>query len=607
MPVIHDGDPVGAYESRPATGDHVSAATAVAGAEFVHTTRGGVNAPKFDALTGLRFFAAFFVFVVHANAALRFEHTGLLDGVPVGLCVCLFFVLSGFVLTHVYTKVDSRVATKNFWVARIGRLWPLHFTTFALVLLLGGIPPIDWCNWKNVLANVFMVQDWFPSEKIYLAFNVPAWSISVECFFYFMFPFLIAGRHKLVGPFLALTFITAMVAIFGTDALIAKTHDLTLATFVSRLPITRLFEFVLGVQTYLLFKQFGNRVRNHPAFWATVETAAAGALIAWLVFGTYWTADCLHPFGGINPHPTVRNWISCCAPAPVCALLIFCLASECSIVARFLRRPSIVYLGEISFALYLMHFPFLQLINMHPFDYDAVPPLMKFAVLFVVVFLASAVSYQMIECPARDAFRRWFGDKRGLPKNIKKSKSGLSSNLLRPLNLAQAVLLVVLVAGCMAYPDLKYRFERSSLSQPVSFGKDYVLKEVCWGESAGAVRLRLKWQACRSQSGDAVLGVHLVDAAHKIVEQKDRPLLSTISRVEKNYEWTDEIPLSSFSLASVQNVGIAVYYREPFRPLRALSGPRDSYDVRLLLPVPERVKQFSPVAKQSNESHCFGA
>jgi peptidoglycan/LPS O-acetylase OafA/YrhL len=97
--------------------------------------------------------------------------------------VDFFFVLSGFVLTWSYRPGRSR---GRFYWLRFARVWPLHLVTFLLAIaLIGGGP------WFSALLNVLLLQSWAPFSEVYGAFNTPSWTLSVEAFFYLLFPFMI--------------------------------------------------------------------------------------------------------------------------------------------------------------------------------------------------------------------------------------------------------------------------------------------------------------------------------------------------------------------------------------------------------------------------------
>ncbi len=77
---------------------------------------------KLDQLTSLRFFAAMVIVFHHATNSFGIRPIG----VNLGQGVSFFFVLSGFILYYVYPKLATWPNIRQFWRARIARLWPAY-------------------------------------------------------------------------------------------------------------------------------------------------------------------------------------------------------------------------------------------------------------------------------------------------------------------------------------------------------------------------------------------------------------------------------------------------------------------------------------------------
>jgi peptidoglycan/LPS O-acetylase OafA/YrhL len=162
---------------------------------------------QLPSLTPLRGIAALWVVIYHYVvtyfSSLHTEHYTQIFAKGY-LAVDLFFLLSGFVLTHVYQEAFTRSIGANyreFLFARVARLYPLH--VFVLLLFLttamatqalryattgqvGSIPLEGARSLSAAVANLFMVQGLKASE---LSWNYPAWSVSVEFIAYLGFPF----------------------------------------------------------------------------------------------------------------------------------------------------------------------------------------------------------------------------------------------------------------------------------------------------------------------------------------------------------------------------------------------------------------------------------
>ena len=179
--------------------------------------------------------------------------------------VSFFFVLSGFILTYAHaTEYEAgRGNAQKFWIARFARIYPVYL----FVMLLAALLSIG--EFKNPLhilayaADLLLVQAW--SMRMVNFFNGGAWTLSVEAFFYLLFPFL-ALRLRPRTRSAAL----GWIAVFYALAMLVPLIDLRLsplAGFVeqhgavpgsmlifssTRVPIFALPEFLSGVSIGLV-------------------------------------------------------------------------------------------------------------------------------------------------------------------------------------------------------------------------------------------------------------------------------------------------------------------------------------------------------------------
>jgi peptidoglycan/LPS O-acetylase OafA/YrhL len=134
----------------------------------------GAKAERLDALTGLRFVAAFAIVLHHSRNILP----GVIPpGWPLDHGVSFFFVLSGFILTHVYPSLQDRTAVAQFFVARIARIWPAHVVAMLLVIAVFGVSFVAQSGTLPTIANVLLLHAWVPLPKYFFGYNAPSWSI----------------------------------------------------------------------------------------------------------------------------------------------------------------------------------------------------------------------------------------------------------------------------------------------------------------------------------------------------------------------------------------------------------------------------------------------
>ena len=295
-------------------------------------------------LTSLRFVAALLVFVYHAPLAQPFAHDHALGQAGVGF----FFLLSGFILTYTYSgALSTQVSVVRFYVARFARVYPAYLVSIALALPVVALyGSLAWdksspaVRADALIAQVFAVQAWFPREELYLGINAPAWSISVEAFFYALFPLLLRSLSRSLATAGArAVFVMAALTWACAAAVFAIPHHADVWTTYIFPPI-RLVDFVVGMLLGMAFLR-GYRLPGSATAW---EIAAACAIAAAIVAIPHVPAGLQYSL-----------W-----PLPFWAALIAIVALRRGAVSRMLSHPAFVRLGEISYAFYLVHLTVLM-------------------------------------------------------------------------------------------------------------------------------------------------------------------------------------------------------------------------------------------------------
>jgi peptidoglycan/LPS O-acetylase OafA/YrhL len=340
---------------------------------------------RLSALTGLRFVAASMVFVLHSMPQPE-KWLALDQGVS------FFFVLSGFVLTYIYPDLPDLDAVKRFYIARVARLWPLHLLTMLFVVVIAGIPSVE-----ALALNALLLQAWVPVQGIYFSYNAVSWSISTEVFFYLLFPLLIPSLEKnwywkLFGSgFLVLALIAACnlsgLSLFSLDGVSA--HGLL---YIS--PLSRIFEFIAGMCCCLLWRTLqANTPRS--GFW--VFTLAEGSAIALTIILL------LHPFPFAHPAigPAGVLWIIRTSAIPGFCLIVVVFAFGRGLLSKLVGSRVLEFLGEISFAIYLIHVLVIGTYRSQFKEALAVSPSADFAITVAITVLAATALHLFIERPCR--------------------------------------------------------------------------------------------------------------------------------------------------------------------------------------------------------------
>jgi peptidoglycan/LPS O-acetylase OafA/YrhL len=346
----------------------------------------------------LRFIAAMMIVVHHCQKYYTWPWISdapstLVHGVP------FFFVLSGFILTHVYTSKPFP-GYQKFFIARFARLWPVH--AFAIVTLLiigrpGSITfdgPGIFDQWVQLGFNVALLHSLFPFWSYQFSWNAVSWSISTEVFFYLAFPLLLTNlrntwHFKLLGSVFLAYLLWSVLSAFQVP-LEGDLNTMSIASVLYTNPLIRGIEFCLGMASWVLWDKVFRRLELTQTVWSVIELAIIGLVIVWLCVGFYK----IQPYVSTSPFVQLYQNASSCW---VFALLIPTMASGRGIIGALLKTKGCVFLGEVSFAVYMLHQIILKFFASW-LPKDSVTSLMYFSVL---LFTATA-TYIMVERPARE-------------------------------------------------------------------------------------------------------------------------------------------------------------------------------------------------------------
>jgi peptidoglycan/LPS O-acetylase OafA/YrhL len=369
------------------------------------TGTAGRGAARLDSLTGLRWWAAFAIFLSHVNVLLPVPGTRGLFGLGVA-GVTFFFILSGFVLA--WTALDSDTPGW-FYARRFARIWPLLLLSVALPLLfaLTKKPEGDDPSHAHLalvgLASVLLVQAWVPGW-ILTGPSPVTWSLSCEAFFYALFPLLhktIVRRTLRQLLWIAVAAVAVGWAIragtwlgytpkrhFTTDDLNGSGW-LLLGTYS---PVARVNEFVLGVVCAVAVKR-GVRL-------VAVRTAVAGLAVAlgvlWLLRNQVWRAQV--PYDAVDQ-----------VCAPFFALLITAVAvRDLDGRPSLLRSAPLVRLGQYSYAFYLFHFTIVLSVAMQVFPDKSVVSFFTDPVAASAGHIGWAVLALLVATALSVALYRWY-------------------------------------------------------------------------------------------------------------------------------------------------------------------------------------------------------
>jgi len=351
------------------------------------------------ALTGLRCFAAINIVFFHFSNPQWFGF--LAPVVNAGyISVSYFILLSGFVLGYNYNgrARNGELDRKRFWKARFTRIYPIYLLSLLLSLNQLGTEVQTHSHamfWAGVVLTPLLLQGWIPQISIFL--NPPAWTMSAEAFYYAVFPWLARWKRPLrVAPYLAkmagiwaLGLVPgALYMAFNPDGIVHPDRWSS-APWLSALkytPYSHLPSFIFGVMLANLDQMIDRA--NRARLWLGI-----------VGFGGIYG---LLSLGPLVPYAIIHDGLL----MPLFACIILGLAGENPLAHALGVRP-LVFVGQASYCLYLLHFNLWNLIHdSHLLDMlrlNAWDPWISYVLLIALAIFAMYV----IEKPAQRKLREW--------------------------------------------------------------------------------------------------------------------------------------------------------------------------------------------------------
>ncbi len=326
-------------------------------------------------LTSLRFAAALLVFMHHWGVTSNLDILRSFGTIGVGF----FFMLSGLILAHVYSERLRLEGYRSFYIGRIARILPVHLVTAVIASIVFTLP-LTIRSVVQVILNIPLLQAYFPLPGIYFSLNQPSWSLSDEMFFYTLFPFVLPIIIN--TTYRQAIYLIVIIAIFTLawamlwSGLRWRTIELDhWAVYI--FPPARFVEFVAGITLWRLLSR-----AKLSRFVATILELTSIAILTFLIFNyDAFTVSQQYAFAFFFP----------------CLLLLAIFFLSSGMVSTILSWRPLVYLGEISFAFYMIHYVVVQ--NLRGVD---------FAVTLTLTIACASALHHLVEIPAQKYItKRW--------------------------------------------------------------------------------------------------------------------------------------------------------------------------------------------------------
>lgn len=331
-------------------------------------------------IQGLRAIAVIMVFIFHLSAS-------ALPGGFIG--VDMFFVISGFLVSSiVYKKVDNGTfSILNFYESRLKRIVPAYLILLFFVALIASFLFIntDILGFRKTLfwTILFNSNNYLATLDNYFGASstenplLHTWTLAVEMQFYFILPLVLMWfKNKKLLICLLLILIISLT-IYSTYGIYNGKSALMYFSLISRMP-----EFLIGVLSAVLNLGDKRFFKNNSNILSLVG-------ILTLVISAF-------VFDENTKFPGVVALIPC-----IGTLLILLSFGKVNV---WLSSKSLVFIGEISYSIYLWHWPIMAFLRYHKNEYEF-DTIEKIVVIFLTVLL-SLSSYFLIERPFRKS-EKW--------------------------------------------------------------------------------------------------------------------------------------------------------------------------------------------------------
>ncbi len=375
------------------------------------------------ALTGIRFFAIFHIFLFHLWATYRSEKPEGMENLLMGfddapqtlavfmsngwISTSLFFLLSGFILAYLYWGEDGQLITtkRRFWSLRFARIYPIHLIVMTIILML----QVPWYLSQDMplstlvpsaLATMALVQAWIP-PWIPL-WSWPTWTISALVFLYLCMPWLMKtlsclSRRQMVIALIAMPFVS-IIPTLGYAARMAAgaPWSMNVDMFVANTPVFWVPYFAAGMLMTRIFSlsRF-NPVPSSPSWFAWGDVAFI------IVVAIGCTPGIEQP---------LKFFIRQGLLMPFFVVMVLDLARGKGLMAKVFSLPGTGFLGETGYSIFIWQSVILIGCYVSLMFIPAIGPYQIWIAIAFIMALAILSTF-LVEKPLARVIRRKFIDR----------------------------------------------------------------------------------------------------------------------------------------------------------------------------------------------------
>lgn len=345
---------------------------------------------RIEQITFTRFIAALLIVIFHCGRGLYPFNNKYISFIfqQANLGVSYFFILSGFVMVIAYNN-QKNIDFINYLKNRFARIYPIYLLSILLLIIFKLGTNI---NTLDMFLSLFMLQSWIPGKALII--NFPAWSLSVELFFYITFPFLMniiytKLKLKSTAIWIILFWLVSQLLFHLVTYGLVKVPNYSINDIYYH-PLMHLNEFLIGNIAGLFFVK---KLKNHKNNYLIIILIIITLIILLLRFSI-----------GLDFH----NGLLAVLFVP---LILFISISNDKLTKVFSKKI-FVFLGEISFGIYILQIPIWTIFSDYRMDkYFGIDKelnsSMSFFVRLMFLIITSSLSYLLLEKPLRTIIKNY--------------------------------------------------------------------------------------------------------------------------------------------------------------------------------------------------------
>ncbi|HEX4137779.1 MAG TPA: acyltransferase [Bryobacteraceae bacterium] len=325
------------------------------------------------------------------------------------VAVGMFYFLSGFILSYNYTRDASwtKPQRNSFAIARFARVYPIY----ALGLLMAMVPTaygvihhtetLGKADFISLTLNWTLLQTWIP--RMAMTWNPPGWSLSNEAFFYAGFPILDFLFSRLwrsrTGPLKLLAILGLVLSLVVWMSYMpphsGATESMKLwKKFLEVNPVIQISAFLMGMFALRVYRSMTVRQPGLSGRGYLLYVPAGVLTVALLTQANH------------VPYLVVHN----AAYVPLFGFIVVGLALGGGWICDVMSHPALVFLGNASYSMYILHAPIFRWITLHISEryLGRIQGFKGFAIYTSAVIVVSCIVFKWVEMPLNAAIKRQF-------------------------------------------------------------------------------------------------------------------------------------------------------------------------------------------------------